>query len=221
MYFCNMMLLYERGEIYGNENLLLQKLGRLLLVNRKNDGVTCYVLNSTDIPISSYHVYKLKEECLTKHKTFTNAFGIGVTDRLLSGEPEVSFQKSIDGSFGIRLESDPIELDKRGGEFYNALEAELLGGAGTGMEHFRTFVEIVEIQNSNPAVKVLIHNNPNAAMKMTGKYDLILNVDRAGCLVNCIPYFWEVYYDTNMAGAAYNPILLRLCKDNLKPVDIS
>lgn len=122
--------------------------------------------------------------------------------------------------FGIRFDTNLIPFDKRGGEFYNALAYELKDDE-SGLFEFKTFIELVEIQNSRPTVKVLIHNNPTAALKMSGSYDVILNVERAGCLVDCIPYFWEVFYDMSTTGIEYNPVLLRLCKDNLRPVNLT
>ena len=92
----------------------------------------------------------------------------------------------------------------------------------SGLFNFKTFIELVEIQNSKPSVKVLIHNdNPEAALKMIGNYDVIVNIEKAGWLVDCIPYYCEVFYDMNTTGIEYNPVLLRLHKDNLRPVNLS
>lgn len=210
--FHNMFLLYDRGHIYGNKSVLLKKLGRLLLVySPTSGGLSCYVLNATDIPISVYHAQRLKDECLTKTKTFKEAFGILIHDRPLTEETDVTFQMGLDGSFSIRFKKDPIKIE-RGGEFYNMLAREMKEGADRDT---CVFFDLVEYKHVKPKVRVLIHSGtPPAAQG----FDAVINLETAGCLVGCIPYYWEICYDRNIPGIEYNPVLLRLNRETLRPL---
>ena len=236
----NVMLLDERVELYGNDTVLIQKLGRLLLVaDSLLGGVSVYAINTSDIPINAFQVQKLRDECLLGKKTFKMAFGIH--DRNLSKEPDVTFQKAMDGSFTIKFKLDLIDLDKPGGGVYNALSKEMKtdlanvkdGDDGGGHDEdtyssgsswwvrANTFIELVKMRL--PTVKVLLHINSNHALsKMTASgFDLVINISKAGCMVDHIPHFWEVYYDISVTGIEYNPIILRLPKEMLRPIKVT
>ena len=212
MIFNNMMLLYELGDIYGNDRFLIQQIGRLVIVYETNKGVTCFVLNTADIPISPFRVRELREECLTGKRTFKSAFNI--CDCFLSNEQEVSFQKVFNGLFCIKINSNNlIPMDDGGGEVYNSLVREVDNADDGEMSSFKVFKDLVELKNSTPTTKVLIHNNPTDALKMTANYGLILDIECAGYLVNNIPYFWEIYYEKTLE---FNPMLMMLISKHEK-----
>jgi hypothetical protein len=211
--FTDVLLLTSRGEIYGNENVLLCKVGRLLVVSDKG-ALRCYVINSTNIPVLPYVAQKLKEECLSGAKRCTEAFG--VPDKThLSDESDVSFRVGMDGTCDVIFKIDPIELKTGGEAFYNLLAKEL---RDSSEEHFNIFRDMVEIRNANPKrVKVYIHNGchpPNGQI-----YDVVVNINTASGVLDAIPYFWDVYYNVNEEGIKYNPVLLKL--PNLRPLSQS
>lgn len=210
--FDDLLLLTPVGEIYGNENVLLIKLGRLLIVYERTKGVACYVLNSSDIFVGEYVAQKLKEECLSGSKTCAAAFGIPDT-RLLSEEPDVAFQNNPDGSCNITFREDPIPL-KKGKEFYNVLSKEL----GDFQEGFSIFKDLIEMCETNPGrVKVFIYAGTMPPQKAAG-FDVVVNVNTAGSILDAVPYYWDVYYDSSSEGIEYNPVLLRLAKENVRPL---
>lgn len=232
--FNDVMLLDEFCEIYGNCTVFVQKVGRLILAANYaagSFGVSCYALNTTDIPITSYNAAKLREECLTGRKTFKSAFGIH--DRDLSREPDVSFKKAMDGSFGIRFKHDLMELSSPGNaEFYNAYVREVKTGVATlGDEgpddcagapwwlRAMTFVDLVESSKIYPRVKVLLTTSGAGAHPPIGGdgFDVVINLDAAGSLVNGLPHTWAVYYDAAVVGIGFSPILGRMNKANLMP----
>lgn len=208
--FYDLLLLTPEGEIYGNENVLLIKLGRLLLFYERTKGVVCNVLNSSDISVGVYLAQKLKEECLAGIKTCAAAFGIPDT-RPLSEEPDVAFQNNLDGSCNITLREDPISL-KNGKEFYNALCKEL--GDNEGFNTFKDLVEMRETKHSR--VKVFIY--ANTPQKAVSGFDVVVNVCTAGSILDAVPYYWDIYYDSAAEGIEYNPVLLRLPKENVRPL---
>lgn len=75
--FHGLYLIYKKGGVYGNSSMILKKYGRLLLTWDSVTGVTCYVLNTPEIPITAYHAHRLKESCLSGEKCCKEAFGIG------------------------------------------------------------------------------------------------------------------------------------------------
>ncbi len=117
-----MFLLYPKGEIYGNSTMILKKYGRLVLTWDNLTGLTCYVLNTHEIPISQYHSQKLREECLAGLTTCSEAFGI--QDKPLFKESGIVMQLGMDGSLGIRFKDPAIEL-KQCQEFYRVLAEEM------------------------------------------------------------------------------------------------
>lgn len=206
--FEDLLSLTPLGDIYGNENVLLCKIGRLLVVCEETKGVVCYVINSSDIPVSPYLAQKLKDECLGGVKTCINAFGIP-DSRLLTGEPDISFQMGMDGTCGIRFKGDPICL---GGEFYTVLTREM----GDEDEGFCIFRDLVELRKAHPErVKVFIHGGKSSPK---GAFDMTVNICTAGCILDDIPYYWDIYYDAT-EGIEYNPVMLRLPKDTLRPLN--
>ena len=212
--FNDLLLLTPAGEIYGNENVLLVKLGRILLVFERTKGIVCYVLNSSDISIGVYLAQKLKDECLAGTKTCAAAFGIP-DKRPLSEEPDVVFQTNLDGSCTITLREDPISL-KNGNEFFNVLHKELRDNEG-----FTTFKDLVEMRETNPIrVKVFIYTGTAPPQKVMETFDVIVNVCTAGSILDAIPNSWDIFYDASSKGIEYNPVLLRLPKENVRPLQI-
>ena len=206
--FEDLLSLTPLGDIYGNENVLLCKIGRLLVVCEETKGVICYVINASDIPVTPYMVRKIQEDCRAGVKTCREAFGIP-DSRSLAGEPDVSFQVGIDGTCGIRFKEVPIRL---GVEFYNMLTRELKNEDDV----FTIFRDLVELRQTHPdRVKVFIHNGNTTTSR--GEFDMVVNVRTAGCVLNAIPYHWDVYYDSS-DEFEFHPVLLRLPKEILRPL---
>lgn len=206
--FDDVFFLTPVGGIYGNNNVVLCKLGRLLIVFEHIKGITCYVLNSSDIPINPYVAQKLKEECLGGIKMCKIAFGIPDSS-LLTDEGDIEFQYNVDGSCSIRFKREPVKL-QNGVEFYNALVKEVRDDMG-----FCTFRDLVKIKNTSPnRTKVFIHNG-NGVMNLE-QFDVVVNITSAGCLLDSIPYYWDVYYDASLECIEFNPVLSRL--PNLRPL---
>lgn len=231
--FTNVMLLDERTEVYGNESLMIQKLGRLVLVadSTLGSGVSVHVMNTTDAPVDAYQAQRLRDECLMKLKTFKASFGM--TDRCMSKEPDVTIQKAMDGSLTIKLKRPLIDLDTPGGEVYSAIEEEIAdiaeemrdnqdkNGFNSWCLRAVTFMELVKLRT--PPVKVLLHlNAPQkdlTAFSSAG-FDVIIDISKAGFMATSVPHFWDIYYDSSVAGVEYNPVLLRLPKRLLRPIKI-
>ena len=233
------MLLDEVYEIFGNESMLLQKVGRLLLVadTLNGGGVTTYVLNTADYPMTHYQAKQLREECLTGRRTFKEAFC--VHDRALLREPDVTFQKAMDGTFCIRFKQEPLRIDASGGEVFNALAKELRddlrnvrdgdGPTDRGYcerededadspvwwERTNLFIDLIQVRA--PRVKVLLHlKSPTAALKASENgFDVVVNIAKAACVIPGLPNFWEVYYDSSIE---FHPVILKLPKESLKPI---
>ena len=195
------------GDIYGNENVLLCKLGRLLIVYDKGI-IKCYAINSSDIPVAPYVVQKLTDECLAGSQKCSDAFGIH-NKSALSSEPDVTFSVRVDGACDITFNIDPIEI-KEGLGFYNLL----VGQLSKEEDHFTIFKDMVEIKSKNDSrVKVFVYKDkppPPAGHR----FNVIIHIDTAGCLLDSIPYFWDVFYDTS--DIKYDPTLFKL--SNLRPL---
>lgn len=203
--FTDVFLLSSRGEIYGNENVLLCKVGRLLVVYDKGQ-IKCYLLNCTHMPVSPYVAQRLKDECLAGTKKCSDAFK--VPDKLrLSEEPDVCFGVGLNGTCDITFSIDPVELKNAGEAFYNLLIKE------NEEEHFDIFRDMVEIRHSISRVKVFIHNGKPPVQ---GNYDVVINISTAQAVLDAVPYFWDVYYDATSEGIEYNPVLLKL--SNVRPL---
>lgn len=211
--FVDVLLLTLRGDIYGNENVLLYKVGQLLLVYEKGE-IRCYVINSSQLPVLPYTVQRLKDECIAGTKKCDDAFG---EDNKLTiyNTPDVTFRIGTDGTCTITFELEPIEL-KNGVQFYNLLVKQFQG-KDEGLNVFQHMVEIRK-SNDHSRVKVFLHNGKSHVP--TSSYDVVVNVSTAGSILNSIPYFWDVYYDGSSSGEGieYSPVLLRLSRYNLRPL---
>ena len=208
--FYNLYLLYaDEIEIYGNESLLLCKLGRLLLACSRGSGIKFYVLNSRAIPISTYHAKKLKDECLTRRKSFEQAFGIFTHSRPLHVEPDVHFQEDLDGSFSVHLNDPPIKMEDSV-DLYNMLRDETQGS------RVSIFFDLVKYRDkTDHCVSVYLHDNEK--LPPANNYDVVINVTTAGSMLWNIPYYWSVYY-TAGTSLEYEPALIRLRKEQLRPL---
>ena len=215
MNFSGIFLLYPRGGVYGNETRLVRKLGRLLVTWDTVSGVSCYVLNTTDTPISAYNAQKLTELCLSGTKSYKEAFGI--QDTCLHEEPNVEFRKGLDGSFVISLKQEPL-LIRNSGEFYKGLAKEIRSTWMCSVEEdFITFFDMVSLKSDKSSaadgkVRVLIHSGESA------EFDVIINIKTAGSMIGGIMNNWDVFYDMSSPTVGCNPLLLQLPPESVKPL---
>lgn len=207
--FKNVVLLSTRGDLYGNENLLLCKVGRLLVVHDRGQ-IKCYLLNAKHAPVVHYTAQKLMEECLAGTRKCADAFRI--PDQLrLSEEPDVCFREGEVGSGDITFNLDPIELKAGREDLYNLLVRENEKKGESGENHFVIFKDMVEMRHSASRVKVFVHNGTRS------DYDVTINICKAEGMLGSVPYFWDVYYDASSGGGIeYNPALLKL--HNVRPL---
>lgn len=225
--FANVMLLDEKTELYGNESILVQKLGRLILVaDWAMGGVSVYVMNTSDFPVDAYNAQRLRDECLLGRKKFEVAFNIHDSDNGLSKESGVSFHKAMDGSMTIAFKNPLIDLDVPDAQVFNALNREM-----TKSLEFRknacdatpdwltraiTFVDMVKL--NTPKAKAFLYFDTCNLMSPPKGFDLVVNIARAGFVVKSLPYFWDIYYDSSVTGIEYNPVFLKLPKRLLRPI---
>jgi len=208
----DLFLLYEQDEIYGNSHILVQKQGRLLIVHTEDTGVSCYVINTaTDPPLTPYEVDNLKNGCLMNEQPICDAFGIPGT-RLVD-DPSVIFHPARNGSFQIRFKQDPIKLTN-GGPFYNLLVKQLKEYNDTAV----MFSDLLEARKKQPNVKVFIHDSSVKKIKDISMYDVVINIDKAGCLIQDVPHYWEIYYNSDLKGIEFNPLLSKCNKHNLRQI---
>ena len=206
MLFDDVLLLFS--DIFGNQNVLICKIGRLLLVHRKNRAVSCYVLNSSDV--FAYLIQRDKDECLQGSKTCAAAFGIP-DQRSLLQQPDVIFQNNLDGSCNIMFQKEPIAV-KNEKEFYNTLCGEL-----KDTERLNVFKDLVEMRESSPCrVKVFIYARTTTKLP-TAEFDVTINISTASSLLNGIPNYWDIYYDPS-ESLEFNPIFMKLPKENVRPI---
>ena len=234
------MLLDEMSKLYGNDTIFLQKLGRLVLVaDAVLGGVMVYVMTTPDTPVTAFQAQKLRDNCLLGHATFGSAFAMHKDTRDLLNEPDVTFQKGMDGTFNMHFKSGLINIDRDAGEVYNYLVEEMKNDMVNFLDTYdsdsndkditephnkwwmraNTFMEAIKIRY--PRIKVLLHRSSvGISVESREGFDLIINIDKVGCMIDHIPQFWDIYYDSSLTGIEYHPFVLRLPKGVLKPVSV-